>query len=59
MRAYLINILEKNVKLLPWHVLICVYVGIFCNLFCAKIIHMNFHLPANYCWLKSSSIDEA
>ena len=45
-RVYLINILEKNVKLLPWHVLICVYVGIFCNLFCAKIIHMNFHLPA-------------
>ena len=36
-RVYLINILEKNVKLLPWHVLICVYVGILCNFFCAFI----------------------
>ena len=28
-RVYLINILENNVKLLPWHVLICVYVVFF------------------------------
>ena len=43
-RVYLINILEKNVKLLPWHVLIyiCVYVVFFVILSCAKIIHMNY-----------------